>query len=266
MVALGACGRAGFDLVEDGDGGVPLDTPESGLLAHWRLDETDGVVAFDSSGHGHHGTLIGGSTWQPTDGTDRGALRSDWSSPPGDGVDANYPALHVTGSFSIAAWVRYDALSASGIDGVQNIAGIGTDSPLFFAFRLTQNTRCGAEHFALRVSVDDMTPSRGAERCSTTVLTTGRWYHVVGVYTATTPAIDLYVDGQLASGAMCPAAVCGTTTIPTGIARASSAFTIGGDLNLKNEPNGLIDDVRVYDRALTAAEVASLHASTGSGT
>lgn len=71
------------------------------LVAHWRLDETSGNIAYDSSGNGHDGTLQGDAQW--TSGRIGGALDFDGSD---DYVDIAYsPALSLN-EFTFSAWVN----------------------------------------------------------------------------------------------------------------------------------------------------------------
>jgi hypothetical protein len=58
-------------------GGRAQAAPTDNLVAHWKLDETTGLTAFDSSGQGNDGTLSGGPVWQPAGGVTDGALQFD---------------------------------------------------------------------------------------------------------------------------------------------------------------------------------------------
>lgn len=266
VVVLAGCGRLAFDPRDDARDANLSDAmrvPETGLVAAWKLDEATGTMAADSAGS-NDGLLVGTPIWQPTGGQIGGALRFSW--PQDDRIEADHPALYITASLSVSAWVYFDTLSGSvGANFRQNIAGVGTDSPGYFSFGLSQNHHCGPELFGFRVSTDGVGGLPGPERCGTTQITSGRWYHVVGVYDATVQALDVYVDGALDSGPLCPTATCGSTTIPTAISGHRSTFTLGSDVNAQYCPTGLIDEVHIYDRALSGADVSNLYA-TGSTT
>lgn len=80
---------------------------------------------------------------------------------------------------------------------------------------------------------------------STTTVTDGAWHHVAGVYDGS--SVRIYVDGVLSGTTMAPG-----ITMPGN----SNAFELGGRCNGYAYPwNGSIDDVRIYGRALSAAEV-----------
>lgn len=79
------------------------------LVAHWKLDEIDGNLAYDSSGNGHHGTLYDDPNWQPAGGKIAGSLEFD-------GVDDYVETGYATNlsEWTIAAWVNSPAAPASG--------------------------------------------------------------------------------------------------------------------------------------------------------
>ncbi|MBN1274966.1 DUF4038 domain-containing protein [Candidatus Woesearchaeota archaeon] len=89
---------------------------------------------------------------------------------------------------------------------------------------------------------------------ATTSVTTGEWHHVAGVYGQ--GRMTLYYDGVAVA----------SKTLSTGtVGETSNPVWIGGQpTDPTNRPfPGMIDDVRVYERALTAAEIAGLHAGLG---
>jgi hypothetical protein len=95
---------------------------------------------------------------------------------------------------------------------------------------------------------------------------TGQWYHVAGVVDRTNGVSRLYVNGALtatsnpipwAELANAPAREFGTSTWKIGIANPSAGYEWQAD--------GMIDDVRFYDRVLTLAEIQAIHAGTDMG-
>ena len=83
------------------------------LLAHWKLDETEGMNAADSSGNGHDGTLGSGiraPTWQPAGGLIDGALMFDAEG--NDYVDCGtFDSLEATGQMTISLWAKWSGPS-----------------------------------------------------------------------------------------------------------------------------------------------------------
>ena len=88
-----------------------------------------------------------------------------------------------------------------------------------------------------------------AQRYSTTVRSLNVWYHVAGVYNASARTLDIYVNGVLNNGTL-------SGTVPA--SQINSAVNVnigrrsgGGGYYF----NGVIDDVRIYNRALSQAEI-----------
>ena len=88
------------------------------------------------------------------------------------------------------------------------------------------------------------------QRYSRTVRALNTWYHVAGVYNATTRTLDIYVNGVLDNGVLVgtvPAAQV-VSNINVNIGRRTGGFYF----------RGVIDDVRIYNRALTPAEIGAV--------
>ena len=86
-----------------------------------------------------------------------------------------------------------------------------------------------------------------AQRYSTTVRALNVWYHVAGVYNASARTLDIYVNGVLNNGTLSgtvPASQI-NSAVNVNIGRRSGGFYF----------NGMIDDVRIYNRALSQAEI-----------
>jgi len=89
-----------------------------------------------------------------------------------------------------------------------------------------------------------------AYRYSQTVWTLNTWYHVAGVYNATTQSLDIYVNGILDNGKL-------RGTVP------SAQVLQNVNVNIGRRPAGyylagVIDDIRIYNRALSQAEIQSI--------
>ncbi len=210
----------------------PTATPEPGNVGSWRFDETSGATAFDLSGEDNHGVIAGAV--QRIDGVSGGAL--DFSG--GSVAVADDASVDATTALTVSAWVRPDQVvtqnvvkkSANhGIDGFE--LSLATTGRPFF--RVNQATSADA----FRVNAPTATAADGAT-----------WTHLVGTYDGT--QLRLYVDGALVATGAGPAA----------IAQNDLALTIGDQPGGGFAFGGGIDDVRMYTRALTDAEVAALFA------
>ena len=200
------------------------------LVGYWKLDEGAGGTAVDYSGYDHHGTLTGDPQW--ADGYDVGAL--DFGA--GDFVDAvDFKGVTGTQSRTVSAWIKTSAIGEVASWGA-NTAGQK------WIFRVQEsNGTVGA----IRVEVN------GGYQVGSIDLRNGQWHHVAAVLDAddnpNVTEITLYVDG-----APEPISAQLDEAIDTA---ASSNFRIGQSSWGSRPFTGLIDDVRLYDRALTAEEI-----------
>jgi len=210
----------------------------NGLISHWAFDEGDGNVAYDSAGY-NDGTIYG-AEW--TMGILNGALdfdgTSDYVSVPHD------TGLNITGDITISAWV-YFTEGGSGQDGtekaiVTKCVGSGTtNNP--FDFR-TNNT---AEQLMLRLVRAD---AAGHEVVySTDGISLNSWHHVL--VRVQDKIGDFYVDGTVTTKAGSFNKTPTGNTQPLLIGRRDDGLYLGG----------MLDDVRIYGRALSAGEVEQLY-------
>ncbi len=201
------------------------------LIAHWKLDETEGNTANDSIGD-NDGTLHGNPAWQPTEGMVGGALQLDGVD---DYVSTPFILDPAVGSFSVLAWIKGGApgqMIISQKDGTgSGAAWLWVDSS--YGRLITR---------LMHPPFDPLV--------SESVITDGQWHHVGLVYDFDGLHRSLYVDGAEAARDTNPVAgVYSNGGLYFGASKmldAASFFT------------GLIDDVRIYDRALSAEEVAEL--------
>ena len=203
----------------------------SNLQGHWTFDEGTGGTVGDASANGYTGTIGGNPAWIA--GQNGGnALDFDGS---GDSVSFGAtPVLSTPSTFTVSAWVNHEA-PANAWQSLVDKRDTAYDG---YDLYLDKNSRA-----FMRVNLETVTGS--------TVITPGQWHHVVGIYDGS--QLLLYVDGVLDATAN-----VGTLTID---AQASLLFGenfAGGNSFL----HGALDDVRIYDRALSADDVAALHAAT----
>jgi len=203
------------------------------LEAHWTFDDPIAGVSHDSSGNGLDGTFIGGTVL--ADGIRGKAVRLDGEK---DYVDFGRPVeLRLMGSMTISAWInsasfpRDDAAIVSTLlSGYQLDTTVDT-GPRTIGFKF--DDRCG-NHMA---------------RYGATELVRDTWYHVAGVYDADARTLDVYLNGHLDNGSlMGPVA---PVHLPS-----SQPVCVGRRADVREfEFAGLIDDIRIYSRALTHAEI-----------
>jgi len=210
-------------------------TVSSGLLAAYSFNQGSGTTAADSSGNGITGTLSG-ATWAAA-GEYGGALSFNGTS---NYVDLGNPtALQNTGSMTWAAWVN---ATGNPPDDGQIVAKSNDASG--WQFKTSPDT--GLETFGVKVSGS----TSSAQRYSKTVRALNTWYHVAAVYNAATATLDIYVNGVLDNGVLRGAIPSSQapTTLNVNIGRRSGGYYF----------KGLIDEVRIYNRALSQAEIQTI--------
>lgn len=201
-----------------------------------KLDESSGDVAFDSSENGRDGTLYGVPIWQSGGGKFAGALQFDGTN---DYIEiANYRGVTGSHSRTVGAWIKIDG-AASG-----DIISWGADTA-GKRWSLGFVGRGGA----VGVKVAD-----GSILATTSVID-GNWHHVAGVLaddgSADLDEIQLYVDGRVETPGSIP-----SQQIDTAIGDNVKIGTF--DDGLGRYFAGLIDDIVIFDVALTGTQIARL--------
>ncbi|MFJ2093935.1 LamG-like jellyroll fold domain-containing protein [Streptomyces sp. NPDC087901] len=194
----------------------------------WSLNENEGTKAADSGPNHKDLTLSEGTSWAP--GVRGSALKFNGE---GQFAQTDGPAVDTTGDYTVSAWASLDALPGNYATVVSQ-DGRRQENPFYLQY--------GQGGFAFS------TP--GAHRARLEMKPElGKWYHVVGVRSG--DEIKLYVDGKLAA-----TAAAGTADVSTGALSVGRAKWSGGNTDFWN---GSVDQVAVYDRALTGDEVSALH-------
>ncbi len=194
--------------------------PSPALIAHWRLDEAEGLTAFDIAGTAD-GVLVGDPVWQPTGGKIAGALEFDGVD---DCVTTEFVRDPSEGPFSIFAWVQGGAPGQVLISQADGVSWLMADS-------------------SQGALMTELAPPAGRKAIpplvSEAVITDGDWHRVAFVWDGVTRA--LYVDDALV-----------VEDAQSGLASCSGGLYIGAGSTLGPGTfwSGLIDDVRIYDRVV----------------
>lgn len=237
-------GGAGADADPTGPDAAPncagLSPDRAAPDAHWPLDEASGTAARDATGE-HDGVVLGSGTsgaplW--TTGQVGGALELDGAD---DRVVIADAPLFAPGSgdFSVAAWARTTADQEGAIVSRQRCASVGEhlwhlgmwgDGALYY--RLGDGDELPiVTHYATRIN-------------------DGAWHHVAAVFERDGDG-TLFLDGAPVESASLASigAIDGSREVHIG-----AVTDCGGIVPWR----GAIDDVRYYERALAACEVAAL--------
>jgi len=232
-----------------------------GLVGHWRLDETSGTTVFDAAGS-VNGTMEGGldAGNDSVAGMVGRALQFDGND---DTINFGNPAgvfdFGTSQSFTLAAWIRPDVIS-----GQSRIISRGHwDWQSGFAlWRYGQEIMVGTAGGSEAASV---LPVTGI------ITSAGNWYHVAAVFDQSAKTVQVYVNGVARNLTAMPG-TCGSggstvfdySACPLSTATNSQPFHIGSnhENNAENH-EGAIDDVRIYNRALSEADIVQLYNAGG---
>ena len=205
---------------------------DEGLAAHFKLDESSGLTAEESIA-GNDGALHGSPTWQPAGGHTAGAIDLDGID---DYISTAFTLDPADGPFSAFAWIK---AGAPGQAVISQTNGAGTGKSWL-----------AADLSAGKLMTDLRAPGRGSlPLVCDFIVTDGRWHHVGIVWDGSFRY--LYVDG---------AEVNRDATAQAGLLSATGPLYFGAANTLTAGTffHGLIDDIRIYSRALNSEEAAAL--------
>ena len=210
---------------------TPTEPDASGLVAHYEFDQN----ANDSSGNNNHGTLAGNPQW--VTGEIGGSLQLDGRN---DYVDCgNDPSLDMTGAITISAWIYPAGSGASSTFPriVDKSDGTGGGDPGYKVYLRAE------ENYVVTVS------GGGTYMSSSSAAVLNAWNYVAFAITGTQWKLCLNGVWQ----------EWDESTLPS---LSSNPLFIGNSPAGERLFDGIIDDVRIYNRALTAAEIAWLAGET----
>lgn len=206
--------------------------PHPGLVGWWRFDEGAGDVAEDSSEYGNDGAVYGATWVEGKYGKHGEALSFDGAD---DYVDCGDDAsLDITDEITVACWFKSDfsethtfLLSRIGRDGWWLWGD--NNGLIWLRIRDDDGNYC------------DLLSSAGATAADT-------WHHVAGVFSGPSDIQKIYVDGVEVA----------TKTPTVSSIGIDSRLRIGRNLWWAIHSRGVIDEVRIYNQALSAGEIESL--------
>lgn len=204
-------------------------TVASGLIAAYNFNAGSGSSLADLTGKGHTGTITG-ATWTAS-GKNSGALSFNGTSNWVTVADAN--DLDFTTGFTIEAWVK-----PSTTTGWRTIAMKEATGSMPYGLYSTDDTgRPPAVYGRVGAPGSEVRATGGS------VLSTTNWTHVTGTYNGST--LRVYVNGVQT----------GTANLSGNLVASTGVLRIGGNSMWGEYFGGLMDDLRIYNRALTPAEI-----------
>lgn len=215
---------------------------DTGLVGHWTFDEGSGTTAYDRSGNGNDGTLTNGPTW--TTGQLGGALSFDGVN---DYVSIGNPGFfNISGDLTLIAFANPDNLDAgrrgSLINHRHGIVMTIEGNSNNFGYEGNNGTSWGNNFYSV-----------GG------VVALNTW-QMLAVRFVENGTVQLYHQGTS----------IGSKAVVGGHGQFQNCFVVGADLcggwGAPPYFSGLIDDVRIYNRALSASEIAELYRMDATGT
>jgi hypothetical protein len=206
-----------------------LTNPVAGLVGWWKFDTNSGTVAIDSSGYGNNGTFAGATkpTW--TNGIVNGGIHTA-----GTSGYITTPLATAFGNFTAALWFVYNP------DDSQSATTRIIDKTYDTGFWIGKTGVAGTNQWGGGIR------QSGAPYGSFLSIPTAGWNHLCMMRSNTTQFI--YLNGALA-----------TNTTVSATALTGSALTIGATAVPSAGFVGELDDVRIYNRAITAEEVKQIY-------
>jgi hypothetical protein len=198
------------------------------LVAHWTFDDPPGDGAIDATGRGHDATCINCPAHAP------GILGMGYRFDAVNDVLYVADSMDFRGDMTVALWASADNTTGQ-ISAATKISGGGTGNTWQLELMPTDRWSFsgGTVHYL--------------EGGPVTMPQT--WHHIAGTWDGTTKR--LYVDGVLVA------------MVVSAFAYDTSQLVLGADINtgaLDLFWDGVLDDIRIYDRPLTAGEIAMLAA------
>lgn len=230
------------------DPGVHLGNLQKGLVGYWKLDGN----AKDSSPYGNNGTLVNSPT--PTaDREGKASSAMSFSSTTADNVTIPYnPVFAPTSAATISLWFKPTNVASTSAQKIISNTEAGG-----YALAFTGNNTVGPCSPNMFCFFIDLSGYRGVQVPAST-FSNNLWYHVTGLYDGTN--LSLYINGKLAV----------TTTAQKGytITESSTRLCFAAESQPSScsgdNYSGSINDVRIYNRGLSAGEISQLYDSYNS--
>ena len=210
-----------------------------GLVAYYPLDEGSGITTADASGSGHDGEIQGTPTWIDSKSGFGKALYFDGQNPASGWVNCGtWDPSAETGQLTVALWVRWDGAVAGVWQGIMGKRDDWAEGQVVWYMEVNmENQQVAMGRYGVYPN------------CGGRVLPEGEWAHVAATFNGTT--LVLYINGE----------ETGRDNFSLG-SKTDVTIEIGCDnLSGWNSFNGALDEVYIFNRALSDLEVLYLASS-----
>ncbi len=233
---------ANYGNAESADSTHASATPQTGLVGYWSFNESAGAIANDASISTNHAQLFGATrvAGKFGNGVNVGSGRFV-------GVDRNMPWL--SGDFTLAAWVNTAAAGNDDLSLAPALAG-STGRDIRYGGDRERQVLLGALDASGRIGIR---LGLNGDLKSSAPINNGQWRHIAITRNSASGQVQIFVDGALsASGTL------------TNTYLWQRAYSLGrpDQPAPSNSWSGGLDEVRIYNRALTASDVQALQSAS----
>lgn len=227
----------------------------NGLVGYWPMNEASWTnncsagTVLDSSTNSNNLKSCPNATGPTGGATGRYGKAGDFDGSDDELEVGDTSTLEPVSDMTVSAWVKFDTMATVKGEAEVIIRKAHSASP-FHSYLLKLDNLSGSNRFDLDWYNSSGT---GSDRWGNTNIVAGTWYHIVAVKTDAN--IDIYLNGSLDNS--------GTFVAPSGtILNSDGNFSVGAASTTGSRVDGIVDDVREYNRALSAAEVSQMYTSS----
>ena len=211
---------------------IPSYVPSNGLVGWWPFNGN----ANDESGNGNNGTVNGATLSSDRDGVANNAFSFDNSE-----ITLQFPSSNFSGDFTISIWVKISPNNASYPTFLMgNNVLSGETDPNFLILQYVSSLN----KFSYYMQIAPINP--GVTLIQTSGITIGDWYHLI--IRGANQSFSMYINGALQG-----------TAAPIFLSNAGNYLHIGNGRNAGEKFIGSLDDIGIWNRALTEAEILALY-------
>jgi hypothetical protein len=216
-----------------------------GLMGYWTFDEAGGKFTFDGSGNSRYARLSGGVALAFNEGKIGGALKNDGSRQNATVVDSA-ELINGLSAFSLCLWVKSND---TGTDRGFINGRTPNDKDDIFGFRYDKDGWGGGQRNVIKAGITTTDGTHILE--SSGNVQTTEWQHLAFTWRSGEP-MKLYINGTRDTPSFIQPAISGT------LSNVDKLVIGRGGKDRSRGWNGLIDDVRLYNRVLSAKEISAL--------
>lgn len=212
----------------------------SGLIRNFEFSGD----SKDSSAYSGHLNVTGATLTTDRDSNTDAAYAFDGA---GDSLtDSTSTDLQLSGDMSFSSWINLNSIGSGTIVDMSN-TGDTQNANILYKIRMSTTGDITYTH--------EYNAGANQDYSYNTNLVSGQWYHVVFTRDSSANTVELYIDGALFD-------TYTYTEDPNG--GTTGFFSIGSNSS-NNDLNGKIDDVKMYNRVLTASEISQLYGDGSTG-